>query len=305
MPVNQANQTSASTQTADSFLMSPTVDFCFKELLSYPNVRKGFVAALLHCDPDSIQSTELMPTILSKENADSKYGILDVRIRMTNGTQIDLEMQVVPFAFWEKRILFYLSKMYTEQVKEGDGYQSLKKCMHVSLLNFTHFPDDTEYHHEIAFCDMHTHQKYTDLFEIHILELKKLPPEDPDEPLLISWLRFFVATRKDDFEKMADKDTYISDAYDVLKKLSADEQKRLEYEARQKALLDHNSQVIGYFEAGVEQGKAFGKEQGRMEGELRYNTLMQLLLDAGRMDDLKKALSDEDYRRKLFAEFHL
>ncbi len=46
-------------------------------------------------------------------------------------------------------------------------------------------------------------------------------------------------------------------------------------------------------------------EQGRMEGELRYNTLMQLLLDAGRMDDLKKALSDEAYRRKLFAEFHL
>ena len=41
------------------------------------------------------------------------------------------------------------------------------------------------------------------------------------------------------------------------------------------------------------------------KGELRYNTLMQLLLDAGRMDDLKKALSDEDYRRKLFAEFHL
>ncbi len=305
MPVNKATKASSSTQTTDNFLMSPTVDFCFKELLSYPHVRKGFVAALLHCDPDSIQSTELIPTILSKETADSKYGILNVRIRMANGTQIDLEMQVVPFAFWEKRILFYLSKMYTDQVKEGDGYQGLKKCMHVSILNFTHFPDDTECHHEIAFCDMHTHKKYTDLFEIHILELKKLPPKEPDEPLLITWLRFFAATRKDDFEKMADKDTYISDAYDILKKLSADERKRLEYEARQKALLDHNSQVIGYFEAGVEQGKALGEEQGRMQGELRYNSLIKLLLDAGRMDDLKKVLSDENYRKKLFEEFQL
>lgn len=301
MPVNTATKTSSSAQAKDNFLMSPTVDFCFKELLSFPRVRKGFVAALLHCDPDSIQSTELMPTILSKETADSKYGILDVRIRMANGSQLDIEMQVVPFAFWEKRVLFYLSKMYADQIKEGASYQNLKKCLHVSILNFTHFPDDVKYHHEIAFCDIDTHRKYTDLFEIHIFELKKLPPEELDESLLATWLRFFAATRKEDFEKMAEKDTYINDAYDVLKKLSADERKRLEYEARQKALLDHNSQVIGYFEAGVEQGI----EQGMVRGELRYNSLMKLLLTAGRTDDLKKALSDENYRKKLFEEFHL
>ncbi len=48
----------------------------------------------------------------------------------------------------------------------------------------------------------------------------------PDEPLLITWLRFFAATRKDDFEKMADKDTYISDAYADLKKALSDENYR-------------------------------------------------------------------------------
>ncbi|MCC2127173.1 hypothetical protein [Hominiventricola filiformis] len=39
----------------DDFLMSPTVDYCFKELLAYPEVRKGFVAAILGKNPEEIE----------------------------------------------------------------------------------------------------------------------------------------------------------------------------------------------------------------------------------------------------------
>lgn len=35
-----------SEKMADDFLMSPMVDYCFKELLAYPTVRKGFLAAI-------------------------------------------------------------------------------------------------------------------------------------------------------------------------------------------------------------------------------------------------------------------
>ena len=131
-----------SEKMADDFLMSPMVDYCFKELLAYPTVRKGFLAAILNRDPSEIGSTELLPTILEKETEEGKYGILDVRIRMKDGSQIDLEMQVVPFAFWERRILFYLSRMYTEQIKAGENYGEMKRCIHVSILNFIHFPED-------------------------------------------------------------------------------------------------------------------------------------------------------------------
>ena len=219
-----------SEKMADDFLMSPMVDYCFKELLAYPTVRKGFLAAILNRDPSEIGSTELLPTILEKETEEGKYGILDVRIRMKDGSQIDLEMQVVPFAFWERRILFYLSRMYTEQLKE---------------------------------------------------------------PMIIQWMRFLSAQKKEDFEKMAEKDGYIGEAYGVLKKLSADEQKRLEYEARQKAILDYNSQVIGYTEKGVQMG------------EERLGRLCEALMDAGRMEDLKKAVSNEEYRKELYQEFDI
>ena len=280
--------------------MSPTVDYCFKELLAYPEVRKGFVAAILGKNPEEIEETTLMPTILSKDTEDGKYGILDVRVKMKNGSQMDLEMQVAPFKFWDNRVIFYLSKMYTDQIREGHRYEDLKPCIHVSILNFNLFPKDQICFREIAFCDLTTKQKYTDLMEIYVLELKKLPPEQKDEPLVVKWMRFLSAERREDFEKMAEEDTYINEAYEVLQKLSADERKRLEYEARQKAILDYNSQMSSSREEGIRIGEARGEERGIKKGENRLNDLNECLVRDGRIDDLKKAIIDKAYREKMY-----
>lgn len=66
---------------------------------------------------------------------------------------------------------------------------------------------------------------------------------------------------------MAKKDEYIEEAYGELKKLSMDEQKRIEYEARQKAIRDYNTQMKGAREECLEQGMREGVEQGIKQGE--------------------------------------
>ena len=246
---------------------------------------------------EEIAETTLMPTILSKDTEDGKYGILDVRVRMKNGSQMDLEMQVAPFEFWNNRVIFYLSKMYAEQVKEGDKYKNLKPCIHVSILNFNLFHEDQTCFREIAFCDLTTKQKYTGLLEIYVLELKKLPPEQKEEPLIIKWMRFLAAESREDFEKMAGEDNYINEAYEVLQKLSADERKRLEYEARQKAIMDYDSQMSSSREEGIR----IGEERG----EDRLNRLNEKLMKNHRIDDLMKAISDKTYREKLYQEYGL
>ena len=56
-----------------------------------------------------------------------------------------------------------------------------------------------------------------------------------------------------------------------LKKLSMDEQKRLEYEARQKAIRDYNSQMKSAREYGLKKGMEEGIEQGIEQGiKLNY-----------------------------------
>ena len=86
-------------KTNDNFIMLPTVDICFKNLMDNPDVRKGFIAALLRRSPDEISKTKLLPTTLKREYGNDKLGILDALILLQDGTQIDMEMQVVYFDY--------------------------------------------------------------------------------------------------------------------------------------------------------------------------------------------------------------
>ena len=100
-----------------------------------------------------------------------------------------------------------------------------------------------------------TGELYTDLMEIHMLELRKLPSEAQNEKGIIHWMRFLGGKKREEFEDMAKQDEYIGEAYEELKKLSLDDQKRLEYELRQKAIRGYNSQMNSALKQGREQGR--------------------------------------------------
>lgn len=180
------------TTTHDDFIMRPTVDVCFSGLMENPIVRKGFCAAIMRVPPDMIQNTELLPTHLRRTNARDKLGILDVRVRLMDGVQLNLEMQVRYFEFWDERALFYLCKMFAEQLSSGEDYENLKKCIHVSILDFVHFPNDTECYRTIRFMDQKMNTLYSDKLELQVLELKKLPKEVQTGDDLISWMHFLT-----------------------------------------------------------------------------------------------------------------
>lgn len=48
------------------------------------------------------------------------------------------------FQFWQERSLFYLSKMYSEDIHVGDDYHVLGKCIHVGILDFLLFEEGEE-----------------------------------------------------------------------------------------------------------------------------------------------------------------
>ena len=76
------NREKGSKDKNDNFIMLPTVDFCFKELMKNQKVRKGFIAAILGKQPNEIHSTTLIATELRKDSEDDKLGILDVLVEL-------------------------------------------------------------------------------------------------------------------------------------------------------------------------------------------------------------------------------
>ena len=155
------------TQKKDNFIMLPKVDICFKGLMNNPKVRKGFIAALLQKDPETIRETELLPTVLRQDYPD----------------------------------------------------ENLKKCVHVSILDFTLFEDD-ECYRCITFCDRKTGKVYTDLLEIQIMELGKIPKELERETDIIRWMRFLNGKNRKEFEDMAKTDEYLDEACRELEQTS-------------------------------------------------------------------------------------
>ncbi|WP_242963796.1 hypothetical protein [Lachnoclostridium sp. An131] len=53
---------------------------------------------------------------------------------------------------------------------------------------------------------------------------------------------------------------------------------------------------------GLEQGRELGLEQGLEQGQELVNRLISRLLEEGRIDDIKRAVRDQEYQKQLFTE---
>ena len=104
------------------------------------------------------------------------------------------------------------------------------------------------------------------------MELPKLPKELKEDSSDIElWGRFISAERKEDFDMLAEKNMYIGSAYQHLQVISQDEEKRLEYEARVKAIRDYNQVMLEAEQRGRVEGEAIGEARGMEQGMERVN----------------------------------
>lgn len=288
----------------DNFLMKPKIDFAFKEIMANEKARIGFLSAVLKIKPEEIKETRILNTYLQKVHEDDKQGILDVRILMNNDTEIDTEIQLSELKVWADRALFYLSKMYTEQIKQGQSYDVFKKCVNISILNFTLFPKEEEFYSRFHIREDTKNFLYTDKMEFHVIELPKLPEEIKENSSDIElWAKFINAERKEELEMIATKNPYIESAYQQLQIISQDKEKRLEYEAREKAIRDYNQAMKEAKETGREIGRMEGREEGEKKSREQINRLHSLLLQNKRYDDLEHSTKDYEFQKQLMREY--
>ena len=91
---------------------------------------------------------------------------------------------------------------------------------------------------------------------------------------------------------MAGTDEYIKEAYRELEKMSADEKARLEYEAREKAIRDYNSQINSALRRGEEEGRR-SVLMRMLENGLSPEEIMRLSGAAQKeVEDAEKRLRD-------------
>ncbi len=253
-------------------IVSPKYDICGKELFQNELVRKHFISDVLKIPVNQIHSVRFANTFLRKRYRRQKLGILDILLEMNNDCLINIEIQLKQSIFWDKRQLFYLSTLYSSELRTGENYSRLKRCVSIGILDFN-LTDDSEYHN-IYNLRNESCRIFSNEIEVHTLELRKsLSGENP----LDDWIRLFNAESEDDLNMIKTKNTGILEAIREVKIFNFSRYMRLRYEAHMKYIRDkkaieayelyqrENARIEG-IRKGFEEGIAKGREAGILEG---------------------------------------
>jgi len=258
----------------DELQITLTNDYAFKRLLGSEENKpllQDFLECVLDLTPQQVLGLEFMDKELTKEEFSDKTGILDVKLKLTDGTVIDIEIQASWNASFVKRTLFYWAKMYTTDFKAGESYDKLHRCIAINIIA-DGFRLNDAIHSEYLLQEKTAHTVLTDVLEVHFLDLqaaKKAKEEGKaagKQGQLINWLRFIGATNKEERAMVATMSPVLQMLNEKIDILTLSPTERKLYESRMKLKSDIATISETQFSAGVERGKSLGLAEGKSLG---------------------------------------
>ena len=261
--------------------MLPTNDYVFQRIfgkVGNEEITKGLISAIIKREVKKVELDE--SPILEKDLRDDKVGVLDVKARLDDDQLCNIEMQLVQKTNIEKRIMFYWSKLYSGEIKEGDDYNELHKTIAILIADFEldNLKPIEKFHTKWEIREEeYSKIVLTEVLELHIIELPKLIEQlnknhTSKKDKVVLW-SLFITNPKELGEKIMSENEDIKKANEELEKISADKHEQYLAHLRQKHIMDTKAvEEYGYLKGkkeGREEGKAEGEAIGEARGEAR------------------------------------
>ncbi|KJV91641.1 Rpn family recombination-promoting nuclease/putative transposase [Rickettsia bellii] len=231
------------------YKVNPRVDLAFKKIFGVEE-NKDLLISLINSivsEKDQIVEVTLLNPYNPKNFAADKLSILDVKAKSEAGKMFNIEIQVTDEADYDKRALYYWSKLYAEQLKAGDDCSKLNKTIGIHILNFTSILNTANYHSAFELRDRVTGLVYFEDIELHTIELNKFTNAKEELTDIVKkvkdsldiWLAFLTRhdlLNKDKLPKKLDNKV-LKKALTVLEVMNFNEEERNTYEDRLKWLM--------------------------------------------------------------------
>ena len=237
-------------------LLDPKMDFVFKNIFGsekHPNILISFLNATLK-PKDLITEVEIKNTDLNKGYIEDKFSRLDVKATTSNNEIINIEIQLKNEYNMIKRSLYYWSKLYSEQLNEGEDYSLLKRTICINILNFKYLKTRM-FHSVYRMKEIHTNEELSDIQEIHFIEIQKLEDGSDEKDMLVAWIEFLKNPESEKVRSLEMSVDEIREAKDELIKMSNDDTQRELYEMRAKTLRDKISALNEAERKGIKKGE--------------------------------------------------
>jgi predicted transposase/invertase (TIGR01784 family) len=101
-----------------------------------------------------------------------KASIIDLKARDKKGKTYIIEMQVAEPDGLDKRLLYYASKEYSQQIESGEFYTKLKPVIFIGIFDFN-FTERGKYLSHHAVCDVESGERTIKDMDFYFIELPK------------------------------------------------------------------------------------------------------------------------------------
>ena len=170
---------------------------------------------------------------------------MDTKILLNDNPLINTEMQVLKLKFWKERSLGYLSRTF-DNLNKGDNYVNTKPAIHIGILDFNLFPNDTEFYATYHMANDISHQIYSDKFRLSVLQLRQMEhaTEADRQQGRYLWAKFFKATNWEEIRMLAEQNPIFAEAAQTIYRVTADQRVCDLCEGRREGEKTHNTLVI-------------------------------------------------------------
>ena len=249
--------------------ITPKNDFFFKKIFGTEgneDILQDLLEAILDIKIESLKLGQ--ETIMPPEKYKERGGTLDVRATLSNGTKINLEMQVDKFGDIGKRAVFYLSKLYVKSIEAGTMYDDFPKTIVIFITDYMYYKNIEKYHTKWMLTEVDNVNEKMENVEIHVIELEKFRQKEADMDVKLEQWLTYIDYDREELRKMAiEKNEKIQKAEKVIETLTKEQEEYLE-ELKEKGRMDHLSALRAARNDGIEEGIAEGEARGEARGKI-------------------------------------
>ncbi|EMB44249.1 PD-(D/E)XK nuclease family transposase [Treponema denticola] len=248
-------------------------DYAFKRVFGTEenkDVLQDFLECILDIPPETIAGLELMDKEFHKSLLSEKLGILDIKLRLKDGTFIDIEIQNSWHFDFPERTLYYWSKMYNEAIKQGQDYTKLPKCITINLIG-KGFNKNKRLHNKYLVLEQDTKEPLVSKLEIHILNLEKArllkegQYKNNKTKRLLNWLKFIETDNPEVREVLEQESPMMRKANTTIELMEMSPRDKWLYDSRMKYEHDRASCISEGYRQGLECGLDKGAYQNKLE----------------------------------------
>jgi predicted transposase/invertase (TIGR01784 family) len=252
--------------SAQFIFVDPKNDVAFRKIFGDENKKEILISFLNNILEFAGTGKEIIDITIKNpyqvpKLKDLKETILDIKAVDKRNIHYIIEMQVFHTTAFEKKVLYYVSKSYYQQLNRAEDYPRLNQVIFLGFLNFNLFQQNPNYATRHLILDEKTNEHHFQDFELNFVELPKFTKSLEElRDIKDKWIYFVKnAGTMSMIPRELQEPKELREAFEVANQMKWSKEELDAYDALGIFIQDERGRI----EYALEEGRRIGLDEGK------------------------------------------